>query len=55
MGAALPAVDLGAGARALQIAAGRLHNCALVLPAGGAAASRKGAVKCWGAAIFGQL
>jgi hypothetical protein len=55
MGAALPAVDLGVGARALQIAAGRFHTCALVLPAGGAAASRKGAVKCWGLAMYGQL
>lgn len=46
MGASLPAVDLGAGQKAIAIAAGALHACA-VLEGGG--------VKCWGYNHYGQL
>jgi len=46
MGAALPAVDLGAGRTAKAIAAGGYFTCALLDDA---------TVKCWGANGFGQL
>ncbi|GIM11546.1 hypothetical protein Vretimale_15034 [Volvox reticuliferus] len=47
MGAALPAVDLGPGLTATDIAAGSNHNCALLQPGG--------IVKCWGYNNYGQL
>jgi alpha-tubulin suppressor-like RCC1 family protein len=46
MGAALPAVDLGTGRKATQIATGGAHNCAIL---------ENGHVKCWGANTFGKL
>lgn len=46
MGAQLPAVDLGSGKKALALAAGYLHTCALL---------DDGTVKCWGANGSGQL
>ena len=44
MGSALPAVDLGPGRRPLALAAGSLHNCALLEVTGGAGGRE---VKCW--------
>jgi alpha-tubulin suppressor-like RCC1 family protein len=46
MGGNLPAVDLGAGAQVVALAAGGSHTCAL-FPGG--------KVKCWGRNEFGQL
>lgn len=46
MGEALPAVDLGAGRAAIDVAAGAAHTCALL---------DDGTVKCWGANDSGQL
>lgn len=46
MGDALPAVDLGANARAEGVAAGQRHSCALL---------EGGAVKCWGLNGSGML
>lgn len=46
MGAALPLVNLGAGAKPVQVALGNLHGCARL---------DTGAVKCWGHNTFGQL
>jgi alpha-tubulin suppressor-like RCC1 family protein len=46
MGDALPRVDLGAGKRAVTLAAGFTHTCALL---------DDGAVKCWGVGTGGQL
>jgi alpha-tubulin suppressor-like RCC1 family protein len=46
MGEALPAVDLGSGRRAKQVAAGGEHTCALL---------DDGTVKCWGRNSWGQL
>ncbi len=46
MGAALAAVDLGAGNAAAQVTCGRAHACALLT---------SGAVKCWGQNDHGQL
>jgi E3 ubiquitin-protein ligase HERC3 len=46
MGAALPAVDLGTGRKATQIATGGGHNCAILDNAH---------VKCWGENTFGKL
>lgn len=46
MGDGLEPVNLGSGERAVQIAAGGDHTCALL-------ASKK--LKCWGANAFGQL
>lgn len=46
MGAALPAVDLGAGRRALAVSVGVAHACALL---------ENGEVKCWGQNDRGQL
>lgn len=46
MGDNLPAVDLGADAKALAVAAGYGHTCALLVG---------GSVKCWGLNISGQL
>ena len=46
MGAALPAVDLGAGASVVQLVAGTDHTCALL---------EGGTVKCWGGNFYGQL
>lgn len=46
MGASLAAVNLGAGVRVKQIAAGGKHTCALL---------ETGAIKCWGLNSSGQL
>ena len=46
MGAALPAVPLGAGRTAVQVAVGDGHSCALL---------DDSSVKCWGYNEFGQL
>ncbi|KAJ1474415.1 hypothetical protein T484DRAFT_3264942 [Baffinella frigidus] len=46
MGDDLPAVDLGAGRTAVQLAAGRWQNCALL---------DDGQLKCWGGNHYGQL
>jgi alpha-tubulin suppressor-like RCC1 family protein len=46
MGAALPAVNLGAGFSAASVAVGGRHSCAV---------STEGRVKCWGANDKGQL
>lgn len=46
MGANLPVVSLGAGRKALQVAAGDDHSCALL---------DDGSVKCWGENRRGQL
>jgi len=46
MGDALPAIFLGAGKTAVQVAAGYSHTCALL---------NDGAVKCWGANSTGVL
>jgi alpha-tubulin suppressor-like RCC1 family protein len=46
MGMALPAVELGTGARATQVATGREFSCALLAT---------GDVKCWGSNDHGQL
>ena len=44
--AVLPVVNLGTGRTATAIAAGQMHNCALLDNA---------SVKCWGWNQFGQL
>jgi alpha-tubulin suppressor-like RCC1 family protein len=46
MGSALPAVELGAGRTAVQVAVGDGHSCALLDDA---------SVKCWGTNSHGQL
>src|SRR5262249_28234129 len=46
LGDALPAVDLGAGATAIAVAAGAAHTCAVLAT---------GEVTCWGAGDAGQL
>ncbi len=46
MGQALPVVALGAGRRALQLAAGAFHTCAVL---------DNGTLKCWGRNSAGQL
>jgi alpha-tubulin suppressor-like RCC1 family protein len=46
MGDGLPAVDLGADARAVSVALGPIHSCALLAD---------GRVKCWGANFDGEL
>jgi hypothetical protein len=46
MGDALPAVNLGSGAKALAVTVGTAHSCALL---------EGGAVKCWGVNGSGQL
>jgi alpha-tubulin suppressor-like RCC1 family protein len=46
MGDNLPAVDLGTGRTAVQIATGRIHSCALL---------DNSSVKCWGNNTLGQL
>ncbi len=46
MGDALPTVDLGPGASAIAVAAGRAHTCAVLAT---------GEVTCWGAGGAGQL
>ncbi len=46
MGDALPAVDLGAGQKAVDVAAGQQFSCALL---------ESGAVKCWGVNYTGSL
>jgi len=52
MGDALPYVDLGDGARALQLASGGFHTCALLEPRSNGGKHR---AKCWGANEWGQL
>lgn len=46
MGSSLPPVNLGAGRKALHIAAGAHHNCAML---------DNGTVKCWGSGYGGKL
>lgn len=46
MGSALPAVDLGAGQKAVALAAAGSSTCALL---------ESGQTKCWGANLFGEL
>jgi alpha-tubulin suppressor-like RCC1 family protein len=46
MGDALPMVDLGSGQRAVSVAAGESHSCAVL---------ENGGVKCWGYNATGQL
>ena len=46
MGNALPAVDLGTGRTATQVACGSAHSCALL---------DDGTIKCWGAGFNGPL
>jgi len=46
MGASLPAVDVGTGAKAVMIAVGLNHTCALL---------EGGSVKCWGSNEAGEL
>ncbi|WP_413943337.1 RCC1 domain-containing protein [Bdellovibrio sp. HCB-162] len=46
MGDSLPAVNLGTGRTALQVAAGYYHTCALL---------DDSTVKCWGSNTYGQL
>jgi alpha-tubulin suppressor-like RCC1 family protein len=46
MGDALPIVDLGAGKKAIAVAASREHTCALL---------DDGQIKCWGQNDYGQL
>jgi alpha-tubulin suppressor-like RCC1 family protein len=46
MGANLPAVDLGPGRTATQVAAGLNHTCARL---------DDGTLKCWGVGVWGQL
>jgi alpha-tubulin suppressor-like RCC1 family protein len=46
MGAALTPIELGAGWRVIQVAAGGAHTCAL---------RDTGEVKCWGQGTYGQL
>ena len=46
MGDDLPFVDLGAGVRAVSLAVGNGHSCALL---------EGGQIKCWGANLQGQL
>lgn len=46
MGSALKPIALAPGKRAVAIAAGGYHNCALF---------EDGSLKCWGANVFGQL
>lgn len=52
LGDALPYVNLGSGARTLQVAVGGFHSCALLEPAESGA---KATAKCWGANEWGQL
>jgi cysteine-rich repeat protein len=46
MGVNLPPVDLGTGKKAIAIAAGNRHTCAIL---------EGGSVKCWGYNVVGQL
>ncbi len=46
LGNALPAINMGSGRRAVAIAAGGDHTCALL---------DNGSVKCWGSDFYGQL
>jgi alpha-tubulin suppressor-like RCC1 family protein len=46
LGDVLPSVDLGPGTRAVAIAAGAFHSCALLAD---------GSVRCWGYNLYGQL
>ncbi len=46
MGDALPAVDLGTGRRAVSLAVGQSHSCAILDDA---------SLKCWGVTVGGQI
>ncbi|GLI67485.1 hypothetical protein VaNZ11_011664 [Volvox africanus] len=47
MGDSLPAVDLGPGYAVTALASGLYHTCAILQP--------RGAIKCWGLNMYGQL
>ena len=56
MGVGLSSVSLGSGVRAVAVAAGGFHSCAVVVATvGDPAGAAMGSVKCWGANGGGRL
>jgi alpha-tubulin suppressor-like RCC1 family protein len=56
MGVGLPSVPLGFGLRAIAVAAGGFHSCAIVVATSGdPAGAATGSIKCWGANGGGRL